>query len=63
VPDERIIVTGNPVIDALHWVADLPATPKVHDLLQRLGIADDAEEQGGRGAKERPICAAQPGVI
>jgi len=27
VPDERIIVTGNPVIDALQWVASLPYNP------------------------------------
>ena len=27
VPDERILVTGNPVIDALQWVASLPYNP------------------------------------
>lgn len=27
VPEERILVTGNPVIDALHWVAAQPCDP------------------------------------
>ena len=42
VPQARVIVTGNPVIDALHSVAGLPATPEVLDLLRELGLADPA---------------------
>lgn len=38
VPPEQVVVTGNPVIDALQSVAQLPPTPEVHDLLQRLGL-------------------------
>ena len=38
VPAERILVTGNPVIDALHWVAALPSPPEVIELLGRLGM-------------------------
>jgi UDP-N-acetylglucosamine 2-epimerase (non-hydrolysing) len=38
VPDRAIVVTGNPVIDALQWVAQQPPTPEVLDLFNRLGI-------------------------
>jgi len=39
----QVIVTGNPVIDALLWVASLPTPPDVEDLLGRLGLPDGAE--------------------
>jgi len=39
IPDRQIIVTGNPVIDALNTVVRIPATPEVLDLFQRIGIA------------------------
>jgi UDP-N-acetylglucosamine 2-epimerase (non-hydrolysing) len=38
VPSRRVLVTGNPVIDALQWVAALPSTHEASDLLQRVGI-------------------------
>jgi UDP-N-acetylglucosamine 2-epimerase (non-hydrolysing) len=38
VPPHRVLVTGNPVIDALQWVAALPPTHEASDLLQRVGI-------------------------
>lgn len=38
VPAERVILTGNPVIDALHSVADLPPTPEVEALFERIGV-------------------------
>ncbi len=37
VPAAHIHVTGNPVIDALHWAAAQPVPPQVEDLLARLG--------------------------
>jgi len=37
VPAERIIVTGNPVIDALRQVAEKPAPAEVESLMQALG--------------------------
>ena len=40
VPAEKIIVTGNPVIDALHIVANQPATAEVSELLHRIGLED-----------------------
>ncbi len=33
ISDDHIIITGNPVIDALHWVANQPCPPEVEDLL------------------------------
>lgn len=41
VPPEQIITTGNTVIDALRWVANLPPTAETKSLLGRLGIAGD----------------------
>jgi UDP-N-acetylglucosamine 2-epimerase (non-hydrolysing) len=38
VPPERIVVTGNPVIDALQSVAQMPAPQETVDLLNQLGI-------------------------
>lgn len=38
IPSQQIIVTGNPVIDALQAVVRMPATPEVLDLLKRIGI-------------------------
>lgn len=38
VPAEKIFVTGNPVIDALHLVAGQPETPQVTELLEQIGI-------------------------
>jgi UDP-N-acetylglucosamine 2-epimerase (non-hydrolysing) len=38
IPPERVIKTGNTVIDALHWVSKLPPTSNVADLLKRIGI-------------------------
>jgi UDP-N-acetylglucosamine 2-epimerase (non-hydrolysing) len=45
IPAEKIVVTGNPVIDALHIVANRPATTEVQELFQRVGLA----EKGGAG--------------
>jgi UDP-N-acetylglucosamine 2-epimerase (non-hydrolysing) len=38
VPAERIVVTGNPVIDALHHILRLPASPEALALLQGIGL-------------------------
>ena len=38
IPDEAIAVTGNPVIDALQYVAKQPAPEEVTTLLDKLGI-------------------------
>src|SRR5574341_188958 len=38
VPADRIRLTGNPVIDAIHWVGGLPPTSLVTALLRQCGI-------------------------
>lgn len=39
IPDESIFVTGNPVIDALAYVAKQPEPDEIKELLQKLAIA------------------------
>ncbi len=41
VPDSHIVVTGNPVIDALQFVSRQPETIEVKMLLDRIGLTDD----------------------
>ena len=54
VPPDRILVTGNPVIDALQWAAAMPPTPEVQALLRQAGV-------GSRGAEARsPLPPAPP---
>jgi len=57
VSDERILVTGNTVIDALQWVASLPPTPEVEGLLQQLGITAPDE------TSPLPLRASSPRLI
>ncbi|HEY7060511.1 MAG TPA: UDP-N-acetylglucosamine 2-epimerase (non-hydrolyzing) [Chloroflexota bacterium] len=38
VPAEQVVVTGNPVIDALRWVADLDAPAEARTILRRAGL-------------------------
>jgi UDP-N-acetylglucosamine 2-epimerase (non-hydrolysing) len=38
IPPERVIVTGNPVIDSLQMVASLPPSPGAIDLLKQVGL-------------------------
>ncbi|MCL4561692.1 MAG: UDP-N-acetylglucosamine 2-epimerase (non-hydrolyzing) [Chloroflexi bacterium] len=45
VPDQRIAVTGNPVIDALQAIARQPAPPETQELLSRLGIGTPGEKR------------------
>jgi UDP-N-acetylglucosamine 2-epimerase (non-hydrolysing) len=39
IPPAKVIVTGNPVIDALRTVAHLPPTPEVLTLLSQIGMS------------------------
>ena len=41
IPARRIVVTGNPVIDALHYVVSLPPAPEALSLLQQIGLPVD----------------------
>ncbi|OGO41735.1 MAG: UDP-N-acetylglucosamine 2-epimerase [Chloroflexi bacterium RBG_16_58_14] len=40
VPADHVLVTGNPVIDALHSVVNLPVPGEIRTLLQKLGVED-----------------------
>ena len=41
VPSDKIVVTGNTVIDALKFVADQPANQQVLELLEKIGLSGD----------------------
>lgn len=62
VPAERIIVTGNPVIDALRQAAEKPAPAEVESLMQTLGnrrlILVTAHRRENFGEPLENICAA-----
>ncbi len=50
IPAEKIIVTGNPVIDALQQVAEKPTPPEIEQLLGELGIGQLGD--GGIGSRK-----------
>jgi UDP-N-acetylglucosamine 2-epimerase (non-hydrolysing) len=43
IPDEAIVVTGNPVIDALQFVAERPAPQEIEELLEKLEISSSGK--------------------
>lgn len=48
VPGDKVIVTGNPVIDALRWVASLPSTEPIEHLFEQVGLPAKSEPAGPR---------------
>jgi UDP-N-acetylglucosamine 2-epimerase (non-hydrolysing) len=48
VPDSIIQVTGNPVIDALHYVVKMPIPKDVLEIFDRIGLAKEAEKSDPR---------------
>lgn len=54
IPPNKVLVTGNPVIDALQVVAKLPPTPAVLDLFERLGIPFRPLESSHNGTAGSP---------
>jgi len=46
IPDKTIVVTGNPVIDALKFVAKQPVPQEIEELLERLEIASPSTRNG-----------------
>lgn len=38
--EDRIVVTGNPVIDALNWAVEVPRTAAIESLFAKLDLAD-----------------------
>jgi UDP-N-acetylglucosamine 2-epimerase (non-hydrolysing) len=45
-PPESVLVTGNPVIDALHYAAQLSPTEEVRRLFNRLGLPASKDKPG-----------------
>jgi len=62
ISEETIVVTGNPVIDALEWVAQLAPPAAVEDLIRRLDLRDrrlilvTAHRRENWGAPLQSIC-------
>ena len=48
IPGEKILVTGNPVIDALHQVVSRPVPGEIRTLLDKLGISDPPNPEDPR---------------
>jgi UDP-N-acetylglucosamine 2-epimerase (non-hydrolysing) len=48
IADNRILVTGNPVIDAIHWVVKQPLTPEAHSLIERYLSSTEIEARDRR---------------
>ena len=48
IPGEKILVTGNPVIDALHQVVSRPGPGEIRTLLDKLGISDPPNPEDPR---------------
>jgi UDP-N-acetylglucosamine 2-epimerase (non-hydrolysing) len=55
VPDAAIVVTGNPVIDALHVVAGQPEPEEITQLVHRLGIGGKVGSSNDSPAPKRLI--------
>ena len=53
VPSERVIVTGNPVIDALQVVKQQPATREIRSLILQIGLTEN--ERTGSQASPRLV--------
>ncbi len=70
VPEEIVLVTGNPVIDALHHVARQPPPEEVTRLLERLGVGEGgrrlvlvtAHRRENFGSPLEAICEALRGL-
>lgn len=75
VPENSIVVTGNPVIDALEWAAQLAPTIAIEELFRRLDLKDrrlilvTAHRRENWGTPLENIClalreiaAARPGI-
>jgi UDP-N-acetylglucosamine 2-epimerase (non-hydrolysing) len=52
IPEDRILVTGNPVIDAIQSVAQLPPPPEALELFRRLELLDEPDTPANSSAKK-----------
>ena len=55
IPDKNIIVTGNPVIDALMDIEKRPIPVETTELLRTLGVDGDADNSDSRGRNNRLV--------
>jgi UDP-N-acetylglucosamine 2-epimerase (non-hydrolysing) len=60
IPDEAIAVTGNPVIDALQFVAEQPAPQEIEGLLEKLEIASPYSRTPSPRSGREPAGARRP---
>jgi UDP-N-acetylglucosamine 2-epimerase (non-hydrolysing) len=51
----QVVVTGNPVIDALQSVANLPPTTEVKDLLDKIGVGENTGFSGANHTSTRLV--------
>ncbi len=54
IPLQQIVVTGNPVIDALQAVVHMPATPDVLDIFKRIDIPYQSSESVDKSLGDSP---------
>jgi UDP-N-acetylglucosamine 2-epimerase (non-hydrolysing) len=57
IPAERILVTGNPVIDALRQVAQQPTPPEVHQLFQQINFQPCDKPRAGPSTSPPAPCS------
>jgi UDP-N-acetylglucosamine 2-epimerase (non-hydrolysing) len=55
IPVENIVVTGNPVIDALNYVAQQPPTGEALSLLNKLGLSEAPNGLNGVSFSDTPV--------
>jgi UDP-N-acetylglucosamine 2-epimerase (non-hydrolysing) len=48
IPEDKICVTGNPVIDALHYVAKMPTPKAVLEIFDQIGLMKESDESDPR---------------
>lgn len=58
VPDERIRVTGNPVIDALQSVVSMPPPAEVSNLAHKIGLSEGSSALPGKKGKRLVLITA-----
>jgi len=54
IPSQQIVVTGNPVIDALQAVVRMPVTPDVLDIFKRIDIPYQSSESSDKASGSSP---------
>jgi UDP-N-acetylglucosamine 2-epimerase (non-hydrolysing) len=58
IPPEKVLVTGNPVIDSLQVVAQQPATPEVRGLFNKIGLSEVAPSKTHQNGRKLVLVTA-----